>query len=73
MSTKTIAEEYNYKFFIFSQLATNLYLTELEDYDILTLFVTIIDLYEDFLLSGFDSPDETYEESMMKYFANLIG
>lgn len=73
MRANTPAEKYNLKFFTFSQLAANLYLTEVEEYDILTLFVTTIDLYEDFLLSGFDSPDETYEKSMMKYFANLIG
>jgi hypothetical protein len=73
MNTNALIIKYDLKFFTFSQLATNLYLTEVEEYDITTLFVTIIDLYEDFLLSGFDSPDETYQESMMKYLANLIG
>lgn len=73
MNTNDLIIKYDLKFFTFSQLATNLYLTEVEEYDITTLFVTIIDLYEDFLLSGFDSPDETYQESMMKYLANLIG
>lgn len=72
MSTNVLAVKYDLKFFTFSQLVTTLYLTKVEEYDILTLFVTIIDLYEDFLKSGFDSPDETYEKSMMKYLANLI-
>lgn len=73
MNTNTLIIKYDLKFFTFSQLAIHLYLTEVEEYDITTLFVTIIDLYEDFLLSGFDSPDETYQESIQKYLANLIG
>jgi hypothetical protein len=67
------AIKYNLKFFVFSQMAINNYLTEIEDFDYNTLFVVIIDLYEDFLVSGFDEPSKKYQEAMQQYFANLIG
>jgi hypothetical protein len=65
--------KYDYKFFLFSQLAIDNYLTQKEDMDYDHMFDVLIELYEDFLISEFNTHKQSYDETMSQYVANLIG
>lgn len=65
--------KYDYKFFLFSQLAIDNYLTQKEDMDYDHMFDVLIELYEDFLISEFNTQTQSYNETMSQYVANLIG
>lgn len=64
---------YDYKFFLFSQLAIDNYLTQKEDMDYDDMFDVLIELYEDFLISKFNTQTQSYNQTMSQYIANLIG
>lgn len=66
-------DKYDYRFFLFSQLAIDNYLTQKEDMDYDHMFDVLIELYEDFLVSEFNTQKQSYNETMSQYIANLIG
>lgn len=65
--------QYDYDFFLFGQMARDNYFTQLEDMDYDLMYTATIDLYEDFLVSQFNTQEQSYYETMQQYFANLIG
>ena len=64
--------EYNQAFYLFSQMARDRYFTQMEDMDYDLMYTATIDLYEDFLISQFNTQEQSYYETMQQYFTNLI-
>ena len=69
---KLTNNEYDYTFYLFSQMARDRYFTQIEDMDYDLMYTATIDLYEDFLISQFNTEKQSYFETMQNYFTNLI-
>jgi hypothetical protein len=63
---------YDYPFFLFSNLIREMYFTQVEDMDYDLMFDETIKLYEDFLASEFNTQKQSYYETMQQYIVNLI-
>lgn len=72
MNPNTPTVEYNQAFYLFGQMARDRYFTQMEDMDYDLMYTATIDLYEDFLISQFNTQEQSYYETMQNYFTNLI-